>query len=147
MCRLAGETAGLRQSQGSTRRCWEAVRQIRLHPTGASTGCLCWQRQQEQRARAPAQGADGIPQELEKLISKAKENSKLQQGCEDLLMHHTRGNPEVPEVQGEIRVLLSKVGPGHEGAQCLREGPGSTGTSGGREGSWASHRQSPLITP
>lgn len=136
MCRLAGERAGLRRSQGSTRRCWEGARQIYLHPTGTVTGCLRWQ---EQRACALAQGADGTPRELEKFISKTKESSKLQQGCEDLLMHQTRGIPEVCEMREEIGVLLSKAEPGQEGAWCLQEGPGSTGVSGGRESSCASH--------
>lgn len=144
MCRLAGERAGLRRSQGSTRRCWEGARQIYLHPMGTATGRLRWQSRQEQRACALAQGADGIPRELEKLISKTKESSKLLQGCEDLLMHQTRGIPEVCEMRGEIGDLLSKAGPGQEGAWCLQEGPGSTGTSGGREGSCASHLHLPM---
>lgn len=140
MCGLAGERVGLRQSQGSTRRCWEGARQIHLHPTGTVTGCLRWQ---ERRACALAQGADGTPRELEKLISKTKESSKLQQGCEDLLMHQTWGIPGVGERRGEIGVLLSKAGLGQEGGRCLWEGPGSRGTSGGREGSCASHLHPP----
>jgi len=44
-------------------------------------------------------------------------------------------------MQGELGVPLCKAGPGHEGAQCLRAGSGSTGVVGGGEGSHAAHLQ------
>lgn len=77
---------------------------------------------------ALAQGADGTARELEKLINKTKASSKLQHGYEELC-----------EMKGETEVLLSKAGPVQEGAWSLQGGPGSMGTSGGREGSCASH--------
>lgn len=76
----------------------------------------------EQRAGALAPGADGTARELEKLISRTTESSKLQEGCEDL----PKRQPGQPRRTGAVRrerALGLGAAPGREGAWGLSMEP------------------------